>query len=79
MVFANFIDTYYDIIDEFKSKSNLQKNRTEEINREHKEIVEAIMERDILKAREKMCYHLQKVKESALDDEKGKNIETSSK
>ena len=37
------------------------------------------MERDILKAREKMCYHLQKVKESALDDEKGKNIETSSK
>ena len=78
-MFANFIDTYYDIIDEFKSKSNQQKNRTEEINREHKEIVEAIMERDVKKAREKMCYHLQKVKESALDDEKGKNVKNISK
>lgn len=79
VVFANFIDTYYDIIDEFKLKSNLQKNRTEEINKEHREIVEAIMERDIKKARDKMCYHLQKVKESVLDDEKGEKLENQPK
>lgn len=69
IVFVNFIDTYYDIIDELKTRSSRQKKRTEEIGEEHMLIVEAIRERDVQKARERMLYHLRKVKEHALNDE----------
>lgn len=69
IVFSNFIDTYYDIIDELKTKSSKKKKRTEEIIEEHKKIVEAIQERDKEKAVGLMKYHLQKVKEHALENE----------
>lgn len=69
IVFANFIDTYYDIIDELKEKSSRQKNRISQINEEHKNILEAIQKRDSDTARRLMHYHLQKVKEHALANE----------
>lgn len=69
IVFSNFIDTYYDIIDEIKKKSGQQKKRIAEINEEHRKILEAILERDVAKARKRMKYHLQKVKEYALSGE----------
>ena len=77
VVFVNFIDTYYDIIDEVKTKSSKRKKRTEEIDDEHRSIVEAIQERNIPKAKERMLYHLRRVKEYALLDEtNAKNIAT---
>lgn len=69
IVFSNFIDTYYDIIDELKTKSSKKKKRTEEIIEEHRKVVEAIQERDTEKAVGLMKYHLQKVKEHALENE----------
>ncbi len=69
IVFVNFIDTYYDIIDELKTRSSKQKNRIAQINEEHKRILEAIQKRDSEKARQLMHYHLQKVKEHALANE----------
>ncbi|MCR1842250.1 FadR/GntR family transcriptional regulator [Murimonas intestini] len=73
IVFVNFIDMYYDVIDELKTKSSRQKKRLEEINEEHRRIVEAIMERDTEKARERMNYHLYKVKEHAAANETESN------
>lgn len=66
IIFCNFIDTYYDVIEELKNKSSKQKNRTAAINEEHRNIVEAIRERDVKKAREQMLYHLKQVRENAL-------------
>lgn len=69
VVFVNFIDTYFDIIDEVKVLTSKKEKRLSQISDEHKKIVEAIQERDIQKAKAQMRYHLQKVKENALSSE----------
>lgn len=66
VVFVNFIDTYYDIIDEVKNLTIKKEKRLSQINDEHKRIVEAIRERDVQKAKAQMRYHLQKVREDVL-------------
>lgn len=69
VVFVNFIDTYFDIIDEVKVITSKKEKRLSQIHEEHKKIVEAIRERDVQKAKAQMRYHLQKVKENALSSE----------
>ena len=66
VIFCNFIDTYYDVIEELKNKSSKKQSRTDAINEEHKKIVDAIQERNVEKAREQMLYHLNQVRENAL-------------
>lgn len=70
VVFANFIDTYYDIIDELKTRSGRQRSRLEEMGREHMEIAEAIRERNVKKAQKCIKYHLKKVKDNILAQER---------
>lgn len=69
VVFVNFIDTYYDIIDEVKVKTSKKEKRLSQIHEEHRKIAEAIRERNVQKAKAQMRYHLQKVKENALSSE----------
>lgn len=69
IVFVNFIDTYYDIIDEVKTRSGRRESRMEEIGGEHMEIAEAIRERNVRKAKKCMKYHLKKVRENILAGE----------
>lgn len=80
VVFVNFIDTYYDIIDEVKAITSKKEKRLSQISEEHKRIVEAIRERDAKTAKERMRFHLQQVKENALSSEeklkKEKSAET---
>ena len=45
-MFVNFIDTYYDVIDELTKKTTQKKSRKTEINQEHRKIVEYIVKRD---------------------------------
>ena len=49
-MFVNFIDTYYDVIDELTKKTTQKKSRKTEINQEHRKIVEYIVKRDKEKA-----------------------------
>ena len=71
IIFVNFIDTYYDIIDELRTRSGRQGSRMEEMSAEHGEIARAIRERNVKKAKKCMKYHLKKVRESILADEAG--------
>ena len=63
-MFVNFIDTYYDVIDELTKKTTQKKSRKKEINQEHRKIVEYIVKRDKEKAVNAMLEHLRKVKEN---------------
>jgi GntR family transcriptional repressor for pyruvate dehydrogenase complex len=63
-MFVNFIDTYYDVIDELTKKTTQKKSRKTEINQEHRKIVEYIVKRDKEKAVNAMLEHLRKVKEN---------------
>ena len=63
-MFVNFIDTYYDVIDELTKKTTQKKSRKTEINQEHRKIVEYIVKRDKEKAVIAMLEHLRKVKEN---------------
>lgn len=63
-MFVNFIDTYYDVIDELTKKTIKKKSRKTEINQEHRKIVEYIVQRDKEKAVNAMLEHLRKVKEN---------------
>lgn len=61
-MFVNFIDSYYDIIDELTMRTTTKQSRREEIHNEHMKIVEAIKERDKEKAKKQMVYHLSMVR-----------------
>lgn len=63
-MFVNFIDAYYDVIDELTKKTTKKKSRKTEINQEHRKIVEYIVKRDKEKAVNAMLEHLRKVKEN---------------
>ena len=63
-MFVNFIDTYYDVIDELTKKTTQKKSRKTEINQEHRKIVEYTVKRDKEKAVNAMLEHLRKVKEN---------------
>lgn len=64
IIFANFIDTYYDIFN--KTPAIFPKNPSTESNiyNEHKAIVDAIKDRNKNEAKARVCEHLHMVKES---------------
>ncbi len=63
ILLINFTDNYYGLIEELGAKSNSKRERKIEIVEEHKDIINAIYERDKEKAREAVIYHLRRIKE----------------
>lgn len=64
VIFASFINTYYDVFNEITSLSQRNTSRRESIYEEHLAIVDAIRKRDTEAAKESIRYHLSKVKEN---------------
>jgi DNA-binding FadR family transcriptional regulator len=64
-MFVNFIDTYYDVIDELSATIIKKKAaRKEEIIKEHKDIVKALRARDKDRAVDAVVTHLEHVKDN---------------
>lgn len=63
-MFVNFIDTYYDVIDELTMVTIKKSTRREEIRREHMSIVDAIARKDKQSAKDAVVAHLTIVKEN---------------
>lgn len=57
-MFINFIDSYYDVIDEVTTHTTKNTSRRKEIYKEHYEIVQALKERDEEKAKAAVVNHL---------------------
>lgn len=62
-MFVNFIDSYYDVIDEVASKTTKSNSRLQEIYEEHLAIVQALKDRDKERAKTQVVQHLQTVLE----------------
>ena len=60
-MFMNFIDSYYDIIDEVAAHTTKNANRRQEIYKEHRDIIQALKERDKEKAKAAVVGHLKNV------------------
>ncbi len=69
-MFMNFIDTYYDVINELKMKTTKNIERESEINEEHLEIAEALLCRNKTEAKNAVLQHLSNLKKLAMDREK---------
>lgn len=59
--FMNFIDTYYDLINEIAIKSNRDQVRRNQIAEEHLAIVKEIAKRDKEEAKKAMLHHMRMV------------------
>lgn len=57
-MFMNFIDSYYDVIDEVVAHTTKNASRRKEIYKEHLEIIQALKERDKEKAKAAVVSHL---------------------
>lgn len=64
VMFVNFIDTYYDVIDELTMTTTRKGNRKQEIRQEHMDIVDAIAKKNKEEAKKAVLTHLSKVKEN---------------
>lgn len=64
IMFVNFIDTYYDVINELTEMTTKKSERIEEIYQEHQEILNAIVARDKEAAKMAVIKHLQNVKKN---------------
>jgi GntR family transcriptional regulator, transcriptional repressor for pyruvate dehydrogenase complex len=64
IIFANFIDTYYDIFNEITAISSKNTSRKENIYNEHLAIADAIKARDKKAAKACIRHHLHMVRES---------------
>lgn len=62
-MFINFIDTYYDVIDELTQQTTKRNSRREEIYKEHMAIIKALEKRDKDMAKIAVLSHLEMVKE----------------
>jgi len=60
--YVNFINTYYDLIEEIAERSKRDQNRWREVKTEHQKIADAIAKRDKKAAREAMALHLSNVR-----------------
>ncbi|HCD43050.1 MAG TPA: hypothetical protein DEQ64_04835 [Lachnoclostridium sp.] len=67
-IFMNFIDSYYDIIDEVVTHTTKNTNRRQEIYKEHCEIIQALKERDKEKAKAAVVSHLENVLQNIKND-----------
>lgn len=57
-MFVNFIDSYYDVIDDLVTHTTKNVNRKQEIYNEHLDIVQALQKRDKEKAKAAVVKHL---------------------
>ncbi len=71
-MFMNFIDSYYDIIDEVKEKTSVKESRKEEIIKEHLAIVDALIARDKKAAKKAVVYHFDSVRKNIREKSAGK-------
>lgn len=60
--YMNFIDTYYDLIEEIAERSKRDQQRWQEVKTEHLEIADAIARRDKKAAMKAMALHLSNVR-----------------
>ena len=60
--YMSFIDTYYDLIEEIAERSMRDRRRWQEVKDEHRQIANAIAERNKAAAREAMALHLKNVR-----------------
>lgn len=63
-ILTNFMYVYYDMIRDLASETLKSEERREQLIKEHTDILKAIKERDIEKAKATMGFHLNKVKET---------------
>ena len=75
ILLINFINLYYDLIDELGESSLKNENRRHEVLEEHKNIIQAIKKRNIEDARKKIVYHLGMVEKSVDSIKISKSIE----
>lgn len=75
VIFVNVVKTNIDLMSKIREKTLISPVRKTEMNREHREIFEAIKERDPQKAREAMLRHLLTIRESILGRESGSGKE----
>ncbi|WP_312643245.1 FadR/GntR family transcriptional regulator [Hydrogenoanaerobacterium sp.] len=59
--FMNFIDTYYDLINEIAVKGHRDQVRRNQIAEEHAAIAKAVANRDKEAAKQAVCYHMRMV------------------
>lgn len=62
--YMNFIDTYYDLIEEMAQQNMKDQRRSDQIATEHDAIAHAIARRDKIAAREAMSYHMRMVRKA---------------
>lgn len=74
ILLINFTDNYYGLIEEIGAKSSNKRERRIEIIEEHKDIINAISERDKEKARQATIYHLRRVREIIEESKFGEEI-----
>ncbi|WP_432665577.1 FadR/GntR family transcriptional regulator [Wukongibacter baidiensis] len=63
-ILTNFMYIYYDMIHDLANKTLKREKRREQLIKEHRDILNALKERDAEKAKSAMKFHLSKVKES---------------
>lgn len=63
-MFVNFIETYYDVIDELAKTTEKKNNRRAEIHKEHMAIMAALKARDKEAAKKAVLHHLKRVREN---------------
>jgi len=76
ILLVNTINLYYDLIHEIGESSLKKENRKQEVLEEHKNIIIAIMNRDVEGARNAVAHHLRMVGKSIDGIEMNKLIET---
>ncbi len=72
--YMNFIDTYYDLIEELAQANKRQEGSLQSISQEHEMIVQAIYKRDKQMAREAMNMHIDHVRQRRFALEKDGNL-----
>ncbi|WP_320128393.1 FadR/GntR family transcriptional regulator [uncultured Sphaerochaeta sp.] len=68
--YMNFIDTYYDLIEELAAKNRKQEGSIRQIAEEHEQIVQAIANRDKKAANDAMNHHMEMVRYRHTYDQK---------
>ena len=67
--YMNFIDTYYDLIEELASRNKKQEGSLALSEEEHRMVVEAIEKRDKKEARKAMKHHMEMVRKRRIQSE----------
>ncbi|MGF7059107.1 FadR/GntR family transcriptional regulator [Brassicibacter mesophilus] len=76
ILLINFISLYYDLIHEIAENNFKSVKRQEEVIKEHIEIIQAIKERNVTRAKHSVVYHLRMVKKFIDTNEIDQHIQT---